>query len=138
MSIVRGLSQTKALYFGGFRFRPVIERKPPGLPRSVRTPQNVESLRTTVLTSSGSSDRRQTLTLGMSTRQYVATYTTICDFICIIIVQQLLDANAVVIMSDETDFDFKGTVNKQNCRYWAAGNPRELHQKLLHSSKMIV
>lgn len=31
-----------------------------------------------------------------------------------------------------------GSVNKQNCRYWAAENPRELHQRPLHSEKVTV
>jgi hypothetical protein len=32
----------------------------------------------------------------------------------------------------------KWVVNKQNCRFWAAENPRELHQKLLHTAKVSV
>jgi hypothetical protein len=31
-----------------------------------------------------------------------------------------------------------GTVNKQNFRYWAAENPRELHARPLHSPKVTV
>jgi len=48
------------------------------------------------------------------------------------------DANAVVIMSDEAHVHLNGFVNKQNCRFWAAENPRELHQRPLHSSKATV
>ena len=33
-------------------------------------------------------------------------------------------------------FHLCGTVNKQNFRYWASGNPRELHQRPLHSPKV--
>ena len=29
-------------------------------------------------------------------------------------------------------------VNKQNCRFWAAENPRELHQRPLHTAKLSV
>jgi len=44
-------------------------------------------------------------------------------------------------MTDETHFHFYTItfhINKQNCRYWAAENPRELHERPLHSEKMTV
>ena len=31
-------------------------------------------------------------------------------------------------MSDETHFHLTGYVNKQNCRYWADNNPKEVHE----------
>ena len=43
-----------------------------------------------------------------------------------------------LIMSDEAHFHVNGTVNKQNFRYWASENPRELHQPPLHSPKVTV
>jgi hypothetical protein len=43
-----------------------------------------------------------------------------------------------VIMSDEAHFQLDGTVNKQNCRYWAPENSQQLHQRPLHSSKVTV
>jgi hypothetical protein len=46
--------------------------------------------------------------------------------------------NAVSLMSDEAHFHLNGSVNKQNCRYWAANNPHEMHQKPLHSPKVTV
>jgi hypothetical protein len=36
------------------------------------------------------------------------------------------------------NFQLSGTVNKQNFRYWAAENPRELHEWPLHSPKVTV
>jgi|UniRef100_A0A2S2PZ44 hypothetical protein len=42
----------------------------------------------------------------------------------------------MVMLTDETHFYLDGFVNKQNCRYWAAENPRELHQRPLHSQKV--
>ena len=42
------------------------------------------------------------------------------------------------MMSDEAHFHLNGTVNKQNFRYWASENPRELYQRPLHSPKVIV
>ena len=43
-----------------------------------------------------------------------------------------------LIMSDEAHFQLNDTVNKQNFRYWASENPRELHQRPLHSAKVTV
>jgi hypothetical protein len=42
------------------------------------------------------------------------------------------------LMSDEAHFHLSGYVNKQNCRYWAPNNPRELHQRPLYSAKVTV
>jgi hypothetical protein len=50
----------------------------------------------------------------------------------------ILDEDAVIIMSDEAHFLLDGTVNKQNYTYWAQENPQQLHQKPLHSSKVTV
>lgn len=33
-------------------------------------------------------------------------------------------------------FYLDGSINKQNCCYWAADNPKELHQKPLYSTKV--
>lgn len=43
-----------------------------------------------------------------------------------------------IIFSDEAHFLLDGSVNKQNCRYWATENPEELHEKPLHSEKVTV
>ena len=45
---------------------------------------------------------------------------------------------SVTICSDEAHFHSSGTVNKQNFRYWSQNNPRELHQRPLHSPKVTV
>jgi len=42
------------------------------------------------------------------------------------------------MMSDEAHFHLNGFVNKQNCQFWAAENPLELHHRPLHSSKVTV
>jgi len=44
----------------------------------------------------------------------------------------------MLMMSDEAHFHLDGYVNKQNCRFWAAENPRELHQRPLHTAKVSV
>jgi len=38
-------------------------------------------------------------------------------------------------MSDEAHFHLTGYVNKQNYRYWADSNLKEVHERPLHSSK---
>jgi len=38
-------------------------------------------------------------------------------------------------MSDEAHFHLTGYVNKQNYRYWADSNSKEVHERPLHSSK---
>ena len=43
-----------------------------------------------------------------------------------------------VLMTDEANFHFCGNVSSPNCRYWATENPRDIHQKPLHSEKVIV
>jgi len=40
-------------------------------------------------------------------------------------------------MTDEANFHLCGN-NSQNSRYWATENPRDSHQKHLHSEKVIV
>jgi hypothetical protein len=42
-------------------------------------------------------------------------------------------ADADVLSGDEAHFHSSGCVNKQNFRYWATDNPRQLHERPLHS-----
>jgi hypothetical protein len=46
--------------------------------------------------------------------------------------------NMMVAMSDEAHFHLNGAVNNQNYRHWAAENPRQLHEKQLHSPKVTI
>jgi hypothetical protein len=41
-------------------------------------------------------------------------------------------------MTNEANFRLYGNVNSQNCRHWTTENPRDTHQKTLHSEKFIV
>jgi hypothetical protein len=43
-----------------------------------------------------------------------------------------------VLSSDEDHFHLSGCVNKQNFRYWAENNPRQLHEWPLHSQHVTV
>ena len=61
------------------------------------------------------------------------THRTLCQE-----VQQHVPRAAVVLFSDEAHFHLCGIVNKQNFRYWAVDNPRELHERPLHSPRVTV
>lgn len=50
----------------------------------------------------------------------------------------LQDQYALFMISDKTHYHLDGYINKQNCRYWAHDNPRELHQQLRHGEKIMV
>jgi hypothetical protein len=43
-----------------------------------------------------------------------------------------------VLMTDEANFHLCGNVSSQNCRYWAAENPRDFQWQPLHSEKVTV
>lgn len=43
-----------------------------------------------------------------------------------------------LIMLDEVHFHIKGYINKENCKYLAAGYPHKLHKRLLHSQNVTV
>jgi hypothetical protein len=47
-------------------------------------------------------------------------------------------AEADVLSSDEAHFHLSGCVNKQNFRYWAADNPRQLRERPLQSERVNV
>jgi hypothetical protein len=47
-------------------------------------------------------------------------------------------ANAIILMSDEAHFHLSGEVNKQNVRYWGSENPRNIHEKPLHTRRLTV
>ena len=49
-----------------------------------------------------------------------------------------IPAAAVVLSNDEAHFHFSGAVNKQNFRYWAERNHRELQERPLHSPRVTV
>ena len=51
---------------------------------------------------------------------------------------QSISRHLLTICSDEAHFHLSGMVNKQNFRYWSQNNPRELHQRPLHSPKVTI
>ena len=48
------------------------------------------------------------------------------------------DLGRFLVVSDEEIFSLNDSVNKQNCRYWAPTNPRQLHERPLHSLQVVV
>ena len=73
----------------------VIKRKPPGLLRSVRTPENVDAVRRAALADPRRSARRQALALGMSRRSLFRILDDELQFqpFKIMIVQQLAEGD---------------------------------------------
>lgn len=129
-----------------------------GRPRTVRTPENVILVRNAIEQSPRRSARRHAVALGMSSRSLrrilhedlkfhpykimMVQELLPCDFehrrhCC----QEMLDRiplNSTFFSSDEAHFHLCGAVNKQNFRYWANENPREIHERPLHSPKVTV
>ena len=130
----------------------------PGRPKVIRFSETTMRARDAIQNSPKRSMRRHSITLDISrgTLQRIVR----CDLKLlpykIQVVQQLADQDGVVrkkfcvkflelvenpgfldslLMSD--DFYLNGFVNKQNYRYWAPHNPREIHQKPLHGEKLL-
>ena len=137
-----------------------MKTKPPGPARTARTPGNVDRVREAITRSPRRSARRHSAELGISqsTVQRILHKDLAFQPYKIMTVQQLnprdyqqrlsfcqamLDIfeenkDMILIMSDEAHFHLNGTVNKKTFRYWASENPRELHQRQLHSLKVTV
>lgn len=137
-------------------------KKKPGRPISVRTPQNIERVRTAIERSPRRSARRHSTALGISNRtvrrilhkdlhlhpykiqivqalngtDYVSRQRFCAEFLDLI--NQDEDIVNNLWMSDEAHFHLSGYVNKQNFRYWSDVNPRQMHQEPLHSTKVTV
>jgi len=136
----------------------VMKRTSTGRPRTARTPENVESVRS-VIESPRRSTRRRASVLGLSRRSLQGILHDELNFhpYKIMIVQKLLPSDFVQrrlffermleiiasddvmsMMNDEAHCHLDGYVNKQNCRFWAAENPQELHHRPLHTAKVSV
>lgn len=135
----------------------VMPRKP-RVPRLIRTPENIEAVRASVLRSPRRSARRHASALRLSDRSVRRILHDDLHYhpYKLAIVQELSERNfnsrrnaceallenvpedAIVFYSDEAHFHVNGYVNKQNMRYWADTNPRALHQMPLHSPKVTV
>lgn len=135
--------------------------KPSGRPRTVRTQENIETVRRSVLQSPNRSARRQSLVLAMSNsslrrilhldlnfhpykivmvqtlneRDFASRVLTCQRLLQLVTENGLLNA---LIMSDEAHFHLSGKVNRQNFRYWSAENPKDLYERPLHPRKVTV
>jgi hypothetical protein len=138
----------------------VMKTVPPGPTISAHTPDNVERVRQAMLRSPGRSARRHSAELGLSNRTVRRIFHKYLGYhpYKLAIVQEVNEndypkhlefaqtmlnifeehEDLLVVMSDEVHFHLNGTVNKQNCRYWASENPRGLHERPLHSPKVTV
>jgi len=139
-----------------------LKKKRTGHPRSARTPQNIEAVCVTVLRSPRRSVRKLAAAVRLS-REYVRRILHVdlkfhlykvqivqelkekdhqfrLEF-CQQITTNIMEGNEFLDrlwMSDEAHFHLTGYVNKQNYRYWADSNPKEVHEHPLHSSKVTV
>ncbi|KAL4084247.1 hypothetical protein QTP88_028072 [Uroleucon formosanum] len=129
-----------------------------GAPRTVRTPENVQLVRESIEQSPRRSARKHAVALGISDRSLRRILHEDLSFHSykLMLVQELhatdydnrknlcqqillrIPPTSTFFCSDEAHFHLSGTVNKQNFRYWAANNPRQLHERPLHSPKVTV
>lgn len=141
-----------------FRQTASATRRRTGVPRPVRSPENIETVRAAMLRSPRRSARKHASALGLSTRSVRRILHEDLHFhpYKMAIVQELFERDfncrrnacevllevvpddALVFFSDEAHFHLCGSVNKQNMRYWADANPRGLHERPLHSPKVTV
>ena len=136
------------------------KRKPPGREPSLRTPENIERLYQAFVRSSPRSASRNAIVLRTSDRTVRRTLNEDLNFhpYKMVMVQAINDQDTVnwktpcevllntldnddlnhILMTDEANFHLCGDVSSQNCCYWATQNPRDIHQKPLHSEKAIL
>ncbi|KAJ4437439.1 hypothetical protein ANN_17583 [Periplaneta americana] len=136
------------------------KKKPPGKQRTVRTPENVERVRHAVLRSPRRSAVKQASAVGISDRSVrrilhmdlhfhpykivtvqelserdKRTRSVCCNELLTTVNDQVLNQ---LLMTDEANFHVCGYVNTHNCRFWASDNPQEMHERPLHSEKVVV
>lgn len=133
-----------------------------GSEKTSRTPENIERVRVALTRSPRKSARRHSLELGLSNRtlrrilkndlkfhpykmqivqhlkpQDYNNRVRFCEQM-LNVIEQDEDRIHNLWMSDEAHFHLSGFVNKQNFRYWSESNPKNLHEKPLHSPKVTV
>jgi hypothetical protein len=138
----------------------VVKRKPPKRVPSLRTAEDIEKLCQAFVTSPRRSVRRNSIALRTCDRAVRRIFNEDFNFYPykIVMCQGINDQGTVnpkslcevllnaldnddhnhVLMTDEAKFHLCCNVNSQNCRYLATENPRDTHQKALHSKKFIV
>ena len=145
-------------WFTTFRQTASATRWRTGVARPILTPENIEAVRASMLRSPRRSVRKHASALGLSDRSVRRIIHDDLHFhpYKMATVQGLFwmwlqfseerawgsfgsrSWGRYCFFSDEAHFHLCGSVNKQNMRYWADTNPRELHQRPLHSRKVTV
>ncbi len=137
------------------------KKKPSGRPVTVRTPENVNRVRSALQTSPRRSAVKHSQALKISRRSFSRMLKAMYFHpYKILITQQLLPTDYAarlqfarqmtaklvskeiprqfLMISDEAHFYLNETVNKQNCRYYAVENPQNIVEKPLHSERITV
>ncbi|GBM68340.1 hypothetical protein AVEN_138181-1 [Araneus ventricosus] len=142
----------------GRRTSSALKRKPPYIPRSVRTSQQIEALRQAVLQSPQRSARRHATAMRISDRSVRRILHLDLKFYPykMMVVQEIKDldwanrrasseailqnvpCDVILLSGDEAHFHLSGCVNKQNFRYFALNNPIQIHERPLHSEQVTV
>ena len=149
--------QSIVSWVNNFRETDDVKKKKPGLPRTARSPQNIEAMRQSVLRSPRQSARKHASALGLSARSVRRILHEELQFHLykLAMVQELnprdfiarenaceallgLADDTLVFFSEEAHFHLLGSVNKQNMRYWSPENPRELHQRPLYVLRVTI
>jgi len=135
-----------------------LPRKPSGRPRNMRTPEHVQRVRASIEQSPRRSARKHAAALGISdqtVRRILHTDLRMHPYKMMVSqelsvkdwetwrtlsedILQHVPPTAALWCSNEAHFHLSGTVNKQNFRYWAENDPRDLHQRPLHSPRVTV
>jgi len=138
----------------------IMNKKPSGPARTARTPENIARVSEALIRRMRRSARRHASELGLSRELVRSILQTDLRFhpYKMQVVQQLNvrdyaqqvnfavrmqvileeNENLIIIMSNKAYFHLNGTVNKQNLHYWAPENPRNIHERLLHSACVTV
>jgi len=138
----------------------IMKKKPPGPVATARTPQNVERVREAVVRSPTHFAQRHAVEFGISqssVRQILHKDLGFHPYKMMIVqtlnkgdyqqrsafAQLMLEIieehkDMIIMMSDEAHFHLNGSVNKQNFQYWAPQNPHEVHERPMHSPKVMV
>jgi len=135
-----------------------LNAKPTGRRKSIRTEENVAEVAASVRRDPQQSSRKRSAELGLartSLRRILGKDLKLHPY-KLQVVQELnpndhhlrrafaktmlerFENLNNILFSDEAHFHLCGYVNKQNCRYWAAENPKLKHQRPLHSLKVTV
>ncbi|PNF43958.1 hypothetical protein B7P43_G00895, partial [Cryptotermes secundus] len=126
------------LWVENFRTTGKVVKKSSGRQWTVMTPENAEAVRQLILRSPRCSTRKHAVALDISNcskRRILHEHLHFHPY-KMVVAQEC--HHVISIFSDEAHFHLSRYVNKQNMHYWSGNNPRELHERPLHSDKVTV